>query len=35
MLTSMLSSLVKGLNQTHEISGGLRALGKRPRAMGE
>jgi len=29
MLTSMLSSLVKGLNRTHEISGGLRALGKR------
>jgi hemoglobin-like flavoprotein len=29
MLTSMLSSLVKGLNRTPEISGGLRALGKR------
>ena len=29
MLTSMLSSLVKGLNRMHEISGGLRALGKR------
>ncbi|WP_163150162.1 adenylate/guanylate cyclase domain-containing protein [Bradyrhizobium uaiense] len=29
MLTSMLSSLVKGLNRTPEISGGLRALGRR------
>jgi class 3 adenylate cyclase/hemoglobin-like flavoprotein len=29
MLTSMLSALVKGLNRTHEISGGLRALGRR------
>jgi len=29
MLTSMLSSLVKGLNRAAEISGGLRALGKR------
>lgn len=29
MPTSMLSSLVKGLNRTPEISGGLRALGRR------
>ena len=29
MLTSMLSSLVKGLNRADEISGGLRALGER------
>jgi hypothetical protein len=29
MQTSMLSSLVKGLNRTPEISGGLRALGRR------
>jgi class 3 adenylate cyclase/hemoglobin-like flavoprotein len=29
MLVSMLSSLVKGLNRTSEIEGGLRALGKR------
>ena len=29
MLTSMLSSLVKGLNRTPEIAGGLRALGRR------
>jgi hemoglobin-like flavoprotein len=31
MLTSMLGSLVKGLNRLQEIEGGLRALGRRRR----